>query len=108
MSDEEILEKVRNLPEAQAFYERYTPFVIIWQEGTTTYVRYEMVRTWDHGNDPTMSQNGFEVGYVTKTLLLTVSIDSFGGTTAVAQCVGELGLTWPVSEIKTTGCLEVP
>lgn len=106
MSDDEVRSKVRNLPEVQAFYERYTPLEQIRREGTTTYVEYSIGRTWyrEHG-DP-----GNGVIDMSKVLKLTVMVDSFGRTSLLFECGGPMSVSGPASveAIRTTECIENP
>ena len=51
MSDGEILNEVRRLPEVLAFNEKYTPYEVIWREGTSAYVKYVVERLRSGGPD---------------------------------------------------------
>jgi hypothetical protein len=110
MSDDEILEKVRSLPEVQAYYERYTPLEQIRREGTATYVTYELTRQVYSADNIDSDQAGVFViydGYA--SLILTVKVDSFGKMSMVVDCGGPVSIQ--VSEnvlnfIKTTDCIQ--
>ncbi|AFU59713.1 hypothetical protein Ngar_c27920 [Candidatus Nitrososphaera gargensis Ga9.2] len=106
MSDDEVRQKVRNLPEVQAFYERYTPLEQIRHQGTTTYVEYQIGKTWYFSNDPTALQDD-----VTKSLRLYVKVDPYGKTSVALDCMSMSGgnsLPATIEMIKTTSCIEQP
>lgn len=99
MSDDEVRDKVRSLPEVQAFYERYTPLEQIGRDGTATYVYYQIGRTWQ-----------FDYGEHSKALWLTVRIDPYGRTSMILECLGPIsvGMRATVDEIRKTECVEKP
>ena len=105
-SDDEIRTKVRNLPEVQAFYERYAPLEQITHDGTSTYVDYSIERTWysEHGDPASVVIDH------SKVLSLVVRVDSFGRTSMTLECGGPMSIGGPASveEIRTTPCLEEP
>jgi hypothetical protein len=104
LSDDEILKNVKNLPEVQAFYERYIPLEQIGRDGTTTYVYYLIGRTWPAEDD---QSDGFQ-WVVEKELRLTVKLDQFGRTSMTYQCAGAITFedTATVELMRTTECLE--
>ena len=100
MTDDEILEKARNLPEVQALLERYGPLEQIGRGGTTSYVYYQIGRWWPDENS----------AEITKALYITVRIDPFGRTEVWYECGGPISVSGPatVELIKTTDCIERP
>ena len=101
-TEDEILQKVRSLPEVQALRERYGPLEQIGREGTTYYVYYQIGRTWpgDEGADYD----------IYKSLHLNVRIDPFGRTEVWFECQGRIsGIALATVElVKTTDCIERP
>jgi len=100
MTDDEILEKARGLPEVQALRERYGPLEQIGREGTTSYVYFQIGRSWPGDED-----SEFETR---KALYITVRIDPFGKTDVWYDCLGPITVSGPatVELIKTTDCIE--
>jgi len=110
MSDDEIREKARSLPEVQAYYERYAPLEQIRREGTATYVTYEYSTMFcgigHNENGEAVVDCDFDQSHM---LRLTVKIDSFGKTSMVVECLGPISVEQSdhiLDFIKTTGCLE--
>ena len=99
MSDQEILNEVRKLPEVQAFNEKYTPtYEVIWHEGTSAYVKYVEERLRSGGPDSPIKES--------EALHLLVKFDSIGQTTVEYQCGGEVTSNDVLELIKTTECVE--
>lgn len=69
MSDDEILNEARKLPEVRAFNEKYTPFEVIWREGTSAYVKYLVERLRSGGPDSPIKES--------EALHLLIKFDSF-------------------------------
>ena len=111
MSDDEIREKVRSLPEVQAYYERYTPLEQIRRDGTATYVTYELTRQVHSTDNNDSDRSGVLViydGYA--SLLLTVKVDAFGKTSMVVECLGPISGSQSdhvLEFIKTTECIQL-
>ena len=106
MLDEEIRQKVRKLPEVDAFNERYVGLETVWRDGSGTYVEYQIGRTWLYNNDPSEYHPN-----PTKQLRLTVKVDSFGRTSMILECLGHKlndRVIATVDAIKTTQCIEQP
>lgn len=115
-SDDEVKQKFRNLPEVQAFYERYTPdWISVEHEGIMSRVNYGVDRTWNYSANRTFS----EPTQIFKNLELSVKDNLFGYSFYIA-CAGKIGSMnhnehYPVvvkqttiEGIKTTDCLETP
>lgn len=98
MSDEEILNEVRKLPEVEAFHERYTPYETIWREGTSAYVEYVVERLRSGGLDSPIKES--------EALHLLVKFDSIGQTTMEYQCGAEVISDNILEKIRTTECLQ--
>ena len=105
MSDDEISSKVAQLPEVKALHERYQPTESFSRDGNTRYVQFAVERTWNLGNDPTCNCDD-----VTKQLLLTVKVDSFGKSNMQLECLGPIsgGEAATVNNVRTTDCIEHP
>lgn len=100
MTDDEILEKARSLPEVQALRERYGTLEQIGREGTTSYVYYQIGRSWPGDENSEIETR--------KALYITVRIDPFGRTEVWYECGGAISVSGPatVELIKTTDCIE--
>lgn len=96
MSDEEILNEVRKLPEVLAFNEKYTPYEVFWREGTSAHVKYLVERLRSGGQDSPIKES--------EALHLLVKFDSIGRTSMEYQCGGEVTSNNVLDIIKNTEC----
>lgn len=102
-SGDEIIRKVRNLPEVQAFQGRYSPMETSWTDGITNYIAYT-------ASGQLFDPSDSHAELATKELRLIVETDADGRTSMTLWCLGRTSdsLEPTIEVIRTTECIEKP
>jgi hypothetical protein len=99
LTNQDILTEARNLPEVQAFREKYpTAYEVIWREEESAFAKYVVERLRSGGPDSPIKES--------EALHLLVTFDSISRISFEYQCGATVTTENVLDKIKNTDCAD--